>query len=192
MNPINFERNIFNGLVLPGIAVMILFILTVRQPWFSTSLFVRDIGGPAGMVIGIGLLPLAMMFLIYIVLSMMYSVLLPLKYFWGKGGFIKAIRRFVLLSDVFFIVMDILLLFAYLEVARWNYISMLNLPFVLSLTAMNVIMSFFFVFWTIRIYRHENLKFISWKTSGELLLCLFILQLPAISLLIFLAITELQ
>ena len=53
MSEISFEKRLFKGFVLPGVAVGVLLVLLLFvQPWISTDLLTRRIGGPAGMTIG--------------------------------------------------------------------------------------------------------------------------------------------
>ena len=179
-----FERKVMKGFVLPGIAVVILIIIMLFvQPWICTSILTRPVGGPPGMIIGMAMLPFALISAAYMVVTMAYTVFLPYKYFKHIGGFISSVRRFVLLSDAFFVLMDFMLVYAYIEVIRWNYFTTLNLSFVLPMTALIVFLRVFFFYWTKAIYRHEGRKVFAWKTVGILVLSTFILL--AIAMLLF-------
>ena len=181
MDNMCFERKVMKGFVLPGIAVMILVILMLFvQPWISTDILTRPMGGPAGMVLGFAMFSLAMMFMGYMLASIAYAVLLPVKYFRRSDTFVGAVRRFVLFSDVFLVLMDIMLLNAYIESVRWNFFSSLNLALVVPMTVLILIMTAFFICWTRIVYRHLGRRFFTWKTLGEVVLSLFLLQVPAI------------
>lgn len=181
MNAVCFERKVMKGFVLPGIAVVILIILMLFvQPWISTDILTRPMGGPAGMVLGFAMFLLAMMFMGYMLASIVYAVLLPVKYFRRSDTFVGSVRRFVLFSDVFLVLMDIMLLNAYIESVRWNFFSSLNLALVVPMTVLILIMTAFFICWTRIVYRHVGRRFITWKTVGEVVLSLFLLQVPAI------------
>ena len=187
MSEISFEKRLFKGFVLPGVAVGVLLVLLLFvQPWISTDLLTRRIGGPAGMTIGFAMVPFAFLFMAYMMVAVVYAVLLTVKYFRNSAGLIGSARRFMLFSDVFLVVMDLMILSAFIETARWNYISALNLPLIVPLALIAVSMTVFFVYWTGRVYQHEGRKFLSWKTAGSLGLCLFLLLLPFILLYMFL------
>ena len=187
MSEISFEKRLFKGFVLPGVAVGVLLVLLLFvQPWISTDLLTRRIGGPAGMTIGFAMVPFAFLFMAYMMVAVVYAVLLTVKYFRNSAGLIGSARRFMLFSDVFLVVMDLMILSAFIETARWNYISALNLSLIVPLTVIAVIMTVFFISWTGRVYQHEGRKFLTWKTAGSLGLCLFLLLLPFILLCMFL------
>ena len=187
MSEISFEKRLFKGFVLPGVAVGVLLVLLLFvQPWISTDLLTRRIGGPAGMTIGFAMVPFAFLFMAYMMVAVVYAVLLTVKYFRNSAGLIGSARRFMLFSEVFLVVMDLMILSAFIETARWNYISALNLSLIVPLTVIAVIMTVFFISWTGRVYQHEGRKFLTWKTAGSLGLCLFLLLLPFILLCMFL------
>ena len=182
MNAMCFERKVMKGFVLPGIAVVILIILMLFvQPWISTDILTHPIGGPAGMALGFAMFLLAMMFMGYMLASIIYAVLLPVKYFKRSESFLGSVRRFVLFSDVFLVLMDVMLLNAYIESVRWNFFSSLNLALVVPMTVLILIMTAFFICWTRIVYRHLGCRFFTWKTLGEVVLSLFLLQVPAIA-----------
>ena len=53
MSEISFDKRLFKGLLIPGLVVgLLLVLLLFVQPWISTELLSRKIGGPAGMTIG--------------------------------------------------------------------------------------------------------------------------------------------
>ena len=186
MNAMCFERKVMKGFVLPGIAVVILIIMMLFvQPWISTDILTHPMGGPAGMVLGFAMFSLAMMFLGYMLASIVYAVLLPVKYFKRSDSFLRSVRRFVLFSDVFLVLMDIMLLNAYIESVRWNFFSSLNLALVVPMTVLIMIMTAFFICWTRIVYRHVGRRFITWKTVGEVVLSLFLLQVPAIATFVY-------
>jgi hypothetical protein len=182
MSEVSFEDRLFKGFVLPGIAVGVLLILLLFvQPWVSTDILTHPIGGPAGMVIGFAMFPLVMMFVAYMLASVAYSVLLPVKYFRRSDSLVASARRFMLFSDVFLGIMDLMILSAYIEAYRWNFFGSLNLPLVVPISILIGVMTVFFISWTIAVYRYENRKFFSWKTLGGAILSLLLLQLPAIA-----------
>lgn len=187
MSEINFDKRLFRGFVIPGVGVIVLLILLLFvQPWISTELLSRRIGGPAGMTIGFAIVPFSVMFMVYMLVSAVYAVLLTVKHLRSSDGLIGSSRRFMLFSDVFLVVMDLMILSAFIQTARWNYIDALNLPLVGILTAITVIMTAFFICWTRCIYKHEGRRFLSWKTAASLWLCLFLLLLPFVLLYLFL------
>lgn len=186
MSEASFENRVFKGFVIPGVAIEILLTLMLFvQPWISTDIMTHSVGGPAGMALGFAMFPLVMMFVAYMFASAGYTVLLPLKYFRRSDSFIRSVRRFVLFSDVFLVLMDILLLNAYIESARWNFFSSLNLALVVPMTVLILIMTAFFICWTRIVYRHVGRRFITWKTVGEVVLSLFLLQVPAIATFVY-------
>lgn len=173
-----FENRLFKGFLIPGVAVGALMILMLCvQPWISTDLLRHPVGGPKGMAIGFALLPFGILFVTYALTSIFYAVLLLVKYLRHSDSFVKSARRFVLFSDTFLIVMDVMLVLAFIEVWRWNFFSSLNLPIVVFLTALAFIMTVFFICWTKRIYQYVGHRFFSRKTFGALALILFLLFL---------------
>lgn len=178
----NFEDRLFKGFIIPGVMAEVLLILILFiQPWVSTDIFTRSFGGPAGMSVGFAMFPLVMMFVTYMLTSIVYTLILPVKYFRRSISYINTVRRFALFSNVFFFVMDLSILIAYIEAARWNVFSSLNLPIVVTLTLLAVIMTVFFLCWIIAIYRHEGRKLLTWKTFGVAILNMLLLQLPTIA-----------
>ena len=174
----SFENRLFKGFLIPGIAVGVLMILMLCvQPWINTALLRHPVGGPKGMAIGFALLPFGILFVTYALTSIFYAVLLLVKYLRHSDSFVKSARRFVLFSDTFLVVMDVMLVLAFIEVWRWNFFSSLNLPIVVFLTALAFIMTVFFICWTKRIYQYEGHRFFSRKTFRALALILFLLFL---------------
>ena len=187
MSEISFDKRLFRGFVIPGVGVIVLLVLLLFvQPWISTELLSRRIGGPAGMTIGFAIVPFSVMFMVYMLVSAVYAVLLTVKYLRSSDGLIGSSRRFMLFSDVFLVVMDLMILSAFIQTARWNYISALNLPLIVPLALIAVSMTVFSISWTRCIYKHEGRRFLSWKTAGSLWLCLFLLLLPFVLLYLFL------
>ena len=171
-----FRRKIIRGFVCPGVAVWcLLIVLLFVQPWIPTTILTHPVGGPPGMVIGLAFLPFVLMFAAYMLVAISYMVILPVKYYRGCDSFEKSVLRFLNLSDVFFLILDIMLLLAYIEVIRWDYITMLNLPFVLPLTALAVFVTVFFFYWTRVVYEHEGIRLLRWKTVATLSLNLIVL-----------------
>ena len=84
-------------------------------------------------------------------------------------------------EDIHLVLMDIMLLNAYIESVRWNFFSSLNLALVVPMTVLILIMTAFFICWTRIVYRHLGRRFFTWKTLGEVVLSLFLLQVPAIA-----------
>lgn len=187
MNEIRFDDRIFRGMVLPmiGVGALLIFWLFV-QPWISTDLFTRRVGGPAGMAIGFALMPFFIIFMTYMFVAVAFAVLLPVKYLRHSEGFIGSARRFLLFSDVVLVGMDMMLVSAYIGAVRWNYFSVLNLPMVVPLTFLAVMMTVFFIYWTRTVYRYGEIKFMSWKTARAIGLCILLLMLPFVTLFVYL------
>ena len=60
--------------------------------------------------------------------------------------------------------MDLVVVAGLIEVIRWNYIDILNLPVVVGLTLLSFIMTGVFLYWTIKIYKEQHIKLFSIKT----------------------------
>ena len=76
MSEISFEKRLFKGFVLPGVAVGVLLVLLLFvQPWISTDLLTRRIGGPAGMTIGFAVMPFSFLFMEYMMVAIVYAVI---------------------------------------------------------------------------------------------------------------------
>ena len=94
MSEISFDKRLFRGFVIPGVGVIVLLVLLLFvQPWISTELLSRRIGGPAGMTIGFAIVPFSVMFMVYMLVSAVYAVLLTVKYLRSSDGLIGPSRR---------------------------------------------------------------------------------------------------
>ena len=68
------------------------------------------------------------------------------------------------------------------EFIRWDYVYILNQPVVLSLTGFVFMMIGLFLYWTIRVYRQQQIRFFSWKTVEGLGLFLTAVALVCVAL----------
>lgn len=161
----NIDSLIFKCLVIPGILIEILFIFITCVPiGINLNLFTRPIGGPPGIAIQAGLIPCVILMIAYFCMAGIYTIILPYKYFKKSNSFLSSVRRFSIFSVLLLLLLNLILIGGWIEFIRWNYVDLLNLPVVVGLTGLSFIMTFAFLYWTIKIYKEQQIKLFSVKT----------------------------
>lgn len=150
-----FERKLFNWFVIPGIIIEIsLIALSV-----NINLLSRPIGGPAGMVAGLVMLKFELMFLAYLLIAAIYSIILPYKYYKKTCEFVNSTRKFLKFSVIYLTILDALIIYQWYDCVRWNLIDSLNTPVLIPLTVFSLIVTGVFIFWMIKVNQYQNVKF---------------------------------
>lgn len=164
-SPANFETIFFRRVVLPGIIIELILAFIICVPTgINLNLLNRPIGGPPGIAIQAGMIPCMILALAYIAVACVYTVILPYKYCKSSSTFLDSARRFLIFSTLLLLVLDFIAFIGWTEFIRWNYVDILNLTVVLSLTGFVFMMTSLFLYWTIRVYRQQQIRFFSWKT----------------------------
>ena len=164
-SPANFEPLFFRRVVVPGIIIGLILAFIICVPTgINLNLLNRPIGGPPGIAIQAGMIPCMILVLAYIGVACVYTVILPYKYCKSSSTFLNSAWRFLIFSTLLLLVLDFIAFIGWTEFIRWNYVDILNLPVVLCLTLFVLTMTCIFLYWTIRVYRHQQLRFFSWKT----------------------------
>lgn len=160
-----FDSLVFKRLVIPGIIIEVLLtILTWVPTGLNMNLLTRSIGGPPGIAIQAGMIPCAILMLAYFSVAFVYTIVLPCKYFKGSSSFLDSTRRFSIFSLLVLLLLDLLVIFGWIEFIRWNYVDILNIPVVGGLSLLGFIMTCVFLYWSTKIYRHQKIRFFSLKT----------------------------
>ena len=161
----NFDSLVFKRLVIPGIIIEVLLAIIACVPTgLNFNLLTRPIGGPPGIAIQFGMMPIVMLLLVYFCVAFVYTVILPYKYYKGTNSFIDSVRRFSTFSISVLLILDLLVIGGWIEFIRWNYVDILNIPIVGGLSMLAFVMTGLFIYWNVRIYRQQNIRFFSLKT----------------------------
>ena len=156
---------VFKRLVIPGVIIEVLLaIVTFVPTGLNMNLLTRSVGGPPGIAIQAGMIPCAILMLAYFSVAFVYTILLPCKYFKGSSTFLDSIRRFSIFSLLVLLLLDLLVTIGWIEFIRWNYVDVLNIPIAGGLSLLGFIMTGVFLYWSIKIYRHQKIIFFSLKT----------------------------
>ena len=183
----NFNSFVFKRLVIPGIIIEILLAVIVCVPTgLNLNLLTRSISGPPGIAIQAGMIPCTILMLAYFSVALVYTIVLPFKYFKGSDSFIDSTRRFSIFSILVLLLLDLIVVFGWIEFIRWNYVDILNIPVVGGLSALGFIMTGVFLYWNVKIYRYQKIRLICLKTLEGLAILLGTLVLIVGSLLMLL------
>ncbi len=182
-SPANFETLFFRRVVVPGIIIELILAFIICVPTgINLNLLNRPIGGPPGIAIQAGMIPCMILALAYIAVACVYTIILPYKYCKLSISFLGSVRRFLIFSILTFSMLGFIAIVGWVEFIRWDYVYILNLPVVLSLTGFVFMMTGLFLYWTIRVYRQQQIRFFSWKTVEGLGLFLTAVALVCVAL----------
>ena len=152
----NFETKIFKGFVIPGIIAEVVMILVVPILMYASLGY---IGGPTGLIVGMTILPIQMLFYAFLAVAAIYAIVLTRMRKRQNPKFVRTAREFLLCGDI---AISIIMLFSiYLTVVGWSYFDE---PSVIVILALGGTALAYFIIWTCRVYRHEGLRFWS-KTT---------------------------
>ena len=157
---------VYKYLVVPGIIVEVLLMILIWIPSdLNLNFLTRPVGGPPGLAIQMGMMPCVILLLVYVVMACIYTIILPYKYHRQSDTFLNSVRRFVIFSLMVLLALDFIATIGWIEFIRWDYLDILNIPVVLSITGLAFIMTIVFLYWFIRIYRCQKIRFFSIKTA---------------------------
>lgn len=162
----DLRSSIYKYLVVPGIIIEILLAILICIPNdLNLNFLTRPVGGPPGLAIQMGMMPCVILLLAYIVIVCIYTLILPYKYHRQSDTFLNSVRRFVIFSIMVLLSLDFIATIGWIEFIRWDYLDILNIPVVISITGLAFIMTIVFLYWFIRIYRCQKIRFFSIKTA---------------------------
>lgn len=162
----DLRSSIYKYLIVPGIIVEVLLMFLICIPNdLNLNFLTRPVGGPPGLAIQMGMMPCVILLLAYIVIACIYTLILPYKYHRQSDTFLNSARRFVIFSLMVLLALDFIATIGWIEFIRWDYLDILNIPVVLSITGLAFIMTIVFLYWFIRIYRYQRIRFFSIKTA---------------------------
>jgi hypothetical protein len=157
MKTLNFEAKLYKQFLVPGIIAEVVMIIIVPI-LLSVSIF-GHIGGPAGVAVGMTLLPIQMLFYSFLSIAAVYAIVLIRMRKRQSAKFVRTAREFLICGDI---VISIIMLFSiYLTIVGWGYFYA---PSVIAILALGGAALVYFIIWTCRVYRHEGLRFWS-KTT---------------------------
>ena len=162
----DLRSSIYKYLILPGIIVELLLMILICIPSdLNLNFLTRPISGLPGIAIQMGMMPCVILLLAYVVIACIYTIILPYKYHRQSDTFLNSVRRFVIFSLMVLLALDFIATIGWIEFTRWDYLDILNIPVVLSITGLAFIMTIVFLYWFIRIYRYQKIRFFSIKTA---------------------------
>lgn len=162
----DLRSSIYKYLIVPGIIIEILLAVLICIPSdLNLNFLTRPVGGPPGIAIQMGMMPCIILLLVYVFMACVYTIILPYKYHRHSDTFLNSVRRFVIFSIMVLLSLDFIATIGWIEFIRWDYLDILNIPVVLSITGLAFIMTIVFLYWFIRIYRYQKIRFFSIKTA---------------------------
>ena len=157
MKTLNFETKLFRGFIIPGIIAEVVMILVI--PILMSASIFGYIGGPAGVAVGMALLPIQTLFYAFLAVAAIYAIVLVRMRKRQNAKFVHTAREFLICGDV---VISIIMLFSIcLTIVGWDYFYE---PSVIAILALGCAALAYFIIWTCKVYRHEGLRFWS-KTT---------------------------
>lgn len=165
----SFESRLFKRFFLPGLIIEMLVILGIFlpesiNPLHDLSFLKMRLGGTAMWKVGLVRLPLQLQTLFFFLVAFYYSFRLPILYKRGNPKYVKATRNFLIYGDIAIVAIIIQIVCLFCRLGSVDIEVYVNLPVVLPVFAAGIIMAAFFIYWTVRTYQEENLKFISKDT----------------------------
>lgn len=165
----NFDKQLFKGFFIPGLVIELILILCFIlpesiSPLQGTSLLKTRIAGPGGIAVGLVFVPYQLLTIYFILVAIVNSIRLPILYKRRSEDFIKATRNFLNYGNVTLLAILIPALIQFSSLSAQDIESYVNLPVVASVFGFGLLMCGFFIFWTIKTYKHEGLKFFSKET----------------------------
>lgn len=165
----NFDKQLFKGFFIPGLVIELILILCFVlpesiSPLLGTSLLKTRIAGPGGIAVGLVFVPYQLLTIYFILVAIVNSIRLPILYKRRSEDFIKATRNFLNYGNVTLLAILIPALIQFSSLSAQDIESYVNLPVVASVFGFGLLMCGFFIFWTIKTYKHEGLKFFSKET----------------------------
>lgn len=152
----DFETKLFKGFVVPGVIAEVVMILVIPILMCASLGY---IGGPIGLVVGMTLLPIQMLFYSFLAIAAVYAIVLIRMRKRQNPKFVITAREFLLCGDI---AISIIMLFSiYLTIVGWGYFDE---PSVIAILALGGAALAYFIIWTCRANRHEGLRFWS-KTT---------------------------
>lgn len=162
----DLRSSIYKYLIVPGIIIEILLAILICIPSdLNLNFLTRPVGGPPGLAIQMGMMPCIILLIVYVFMACVYTIILPYKYHRQSDTFLNSVRRFVIFSIMVLLSLDFIATVGWIEFIRWEYLDILNIPVVLSITGLALIMTIVFLYWFIRIYRYQKIRFFSIKTA---------------------------
>jgi hypothetical protein len=186
----DFKKLVFNGFFIPGVVIELLLILGAVllesiNSLDEISFLKRHIAGPKGITVGLLYLPYQLLATCFFLVAIFNSIRLPILYKGGSDKFIKTTRNFLNYGNFTLLAILIPSLIQFSSLSTHDIESYINLPVVISVFGFGLLMCGFFIFWTVKTYKHEGLKFFSKETLQGLGLSIAIIVGFTLSIIAF-------
>lgn len=180
----NFNTRLFRRFFIPGLVIELLILICLFlpdciNPLHDLSFLKIRVGGPAAWKVSFVLVPLQLLVIFFFIISIYYSVRLPILYKREKLNFRSETRNFLIYGDIVLGVIIIRIIDLFCHLSTLDIESYVNLPVVLPVFAFGISMWSYFIGWTVAIYREDKLKFFS-KTTFKSIGTSFLLLISAI------------
>lgn len=183
-----FEERLFKRFIIPGVAFVLLLILTCLLPEncnpLSFNVLKHNISGPAGLGVALTLMPAVFQLFFFILITLVYTAVLPILYYRKKKRFIPATRTFLMVGNIAMIALLSQAFIMMAPLSASDYKTYINLAGVIPVLTLGCCVLGYFLYWTIAVYRHEQLKLLSSHSLKSIGYALLMYLLPPLSLLL--------
>ena len=184
----NFETRLFKRFYLAGVALELLLVLMCFLPENFNPLYFsvlkHRISGPAGLGVSLTLMPAVIQLYFFLMIVLAYTIVLPILYFKKSRSFIPATRTFLMVGNIAMIALLSQAFIMMAPLSASDYKTYINLAGVIPVLALGCCVLGYFLYWSIAIYRHEQLKFLSRCSLKSIGYALLMYLLPPLSLLL--------
>ena len=184
----NFETRIFKRLYLVGFALELLLVMMCFLPEHLNPLYFNvlkhNISGPAGLGVSLTLMPAVIQLDFFLLITFVYTIVLPILYFKKSRRLIPATRTFLMVGNIAMIALLSQAFIMMAPLSASDYKTYINLAGVIPVLVLGCCVLGYFIYWTITIYRHEQLKFLSRCSLKSIGYALLMYLLPPLSLLL--------
>ena len=123
----------------------------------TLNLVCRPMGGPAGITATIMMAIYYLPLTIYALVAGIFSVILPYKYCRRREKFVPSVRRFLVFSCVWIILIDLMVAVGFVELIRYDLGDYINHYVVFGLTFLTGLMTVVFIYWTRKVNKYPRL-----------------------------------
>lgn len=182
------STKLFRRFYIPGVAFELLLVLMCFLPEDFNPLYFsvlkHRISGPAGLGVSLTLLPAVIQLYFFMLITIVYTIVLPILYFKKSQRFIPATRTFLMVGNIAMIALLSQAFIMMAPLSASDYKTYINLAGVIPVLALGCCVLAYFLYWTIAIYHHEQLKFFSSRSLKSVGYAMLMYLLPPLSLLL--------
>ena len=182
-----FEERLFKRFIIPGVVFELLLVLMCFLPENLNPLYFNvlkhRISGPAGLGVSLTLMPAVIQLYFFLLITLVYTIVLPILYFKKSRHFIPATRTFLMVGNIAMIALLSQAFIMMAPLSASDFRTYINLAGVIPVLLLGCCVLGYFLYWTISIYRHEHLRFLSGKSLKSMGYALMMYVLPPLSIL---------